>query len=139
MFDVLKLFYSVHYNIAAVCILILFAIIFVLTKKNYRTALILSAILIAINVFVYQKTVNRVWTLTEGDKTWRFSVHKDWTITEKVNEKDTLVHHWCWLDEWWDNIAKTDLVGKLWGTKQVDNYRKTSEERMNDSGPINDN
>jgi len=132
MYEVLKLFYSVHYNVGAVCILILFGIIFVLTKKNYRTALILGVILIAINVFVYKKTIDRVWTLTEGERTWKFSIEKDWTITEIVDEKDTVVHHWCWLDQWWENIASTDLVGTLWGTKQVDKYRKTSEERMKD-------
>ena len=133
MFDVLRLFHTVHYNVGADCVLIVFGIIFVLSKKNYRTALILGIILIALNVFVYQKTVNRVWTLTEGDRTWKFSVHQEWTITEIDEEKkDTTVHHWCWLDEWWDQIAKTDLVGKLWGTKQVENYRKTSEERLKD-------
>ena len=132
MYDVLKLFYTVHYNVGAVCVLIIFGIIFVLTKKNYRTALILGVILIAINVFVYKKTIDRVWTLTEGERSWKFSIEKDWTLTEIVDEKDTVVRHWCWLDQWWDNIASTDLVGTLWGTKQVENYRKTSEERMKD-------
>lgn len=132
MYEVLKLFYTVHYNVGAVCILILFGIIFVLTKKNYRTALILGVILVVINVYVYKKTIDRVWTLTEGERSWKFSIEKDWTITEVVDEKDTVVYHWCWLDQWWDNIASTDLVGTLWGTKQVDKYRKTSEERMKD-------
>lgn len=77
-----------------------------------------------------KKTIDRVWTLTEGERSWKFSIEKDWTLTEIVDEKDTVVRHWCWLDQWWDNIASTDLVGTLWGTKQVENYRKTSEERM---------
>ncbi|NLO22878.1 MAG: hypothetical protein GX116_00865 [Fibrobacter sp.] len=98
-----------------------------LSKKNHRGSIIISAIIIALNVFVYKKTVDRVWILTENEKTMRFSVHQDWTITDENGE----LHHWCWLDEWWDRIASTDLVGTLWGSKQVNSYRKTSEERLN--------
>lgn len=127
MFEVLKQFYSVHYNVGAFIILLVFTLIYMLSKKNYRGSIIISAIIIALNVFVYKKTVDRVWILTENEKTMRFSVHQDWTITDENGE----LHHWCWLDEWWDRIASTDLVGTLWGTKQVNSYRKTSEERLN--------
>ncbi|HHX15153.1 MAG TPA: hypothetical protein GX724_03205 [Fibrobacter sp.] len=126
MIEVLKQFYSVHYNVGALCVLVFMGLFFVLTKKNYRTALILAVILTAFNIFIYNKTANRVWTLTEGEQTWKFSVLKDWTIKDEKG----VVHHWCWLDEWWYQISKTDLVGKLWGTKEVESYRKTSEERM---------
>src|SRR5690554_928760 len=127
MFQVLKQFYSVHYNVGAFIILLVFTLIYMLSKKNHRGSIIISAIIIALNVFVYKKTVDRVWILTENEKTMRFSVHQDWTITDENGE----LHHWCWLDEWWDRIASTDLVGTLWGSKQVNSYRKTSEERLN--------
>ena len=127
MFEVLKQFYSVHYNVGAFIILLVFTLIYMLSKKNHKGSIIISAIIIALNVFVYKKTVNRVWILTENEKTMRFSVHQDWTITDENGE----LHHWCWLDEWWDRIASTDLVGTLWGSKQVNSYRKTSEERLN--------
>jgi|BioPla2DNA2_1021312.scaffolds.fasta_scaffold03752_6 hypothetical protein len=127
MFEVLKQFYSVHYNVGAFIILLVFTLIYMLSKKNHRGSIIISAIIIALNVFVYKKTVDRVWILTENEKTMRFSVHQDWTITDENGE----LHHWCWLDEWWDRIASTDLVGTLWGSKQVNSYRKTSEERLN--------
>lgn len=127
MFEVLKQFYSVHYNVGAFIILLVFTLIYMLSKKNHKGSIIISAIIIALNVFVYKKTVDRVWILTENEKTMRFSVHQDWTITDENGE----LHHWCWLDEWWDRIASTDLVGTLWGSKQVNSYRKTSEERLN--------
>ena len=127
MFEVLKQFYSVHYNVGAFIILLVFTLIYMLSKKNHRGSIIISAIIIALNVFVYKKTVDRVWILTENEKTMRFSAHQDWTITDENGE----LHHWCWLDEWWDRIASTDLVGTLWGSKQVNSYRKTSEERLN--------
>lgn len=127
MFEVLKQFYSVHYNVGAFIILLVFTLIYMLSKKNHKGSIIISAIIIALNVFVYKKTVDRVWILTENEKTMRFSVHQDWTITDENGE----LHHWCWLDEWWDSIASTDLVGTLWGSKQVNSYRKTSEERLN--------
>lgn len=127
MFEVLKLFYSVHYNIGALCVLVLMGLIFVLTKKNYRTALILAVILTAFNLFIYNKTVDRVWTITEGDQTRQYSIAKDWTFKDEKG----VVHHWCWLDELWYQFSETDLVSKLWGSKEVVKSRKTSEERMN--------
>ena len=50
MIDVLKAFYTIHYNFAAVSVLLLALNIFLLTKKNYKWSIIFVAVLIAFKV-----------------------------------------------------------------------------------------
>ena len=66
MIDIFKAFYSVHYNFGAFSLLILLLIIFLLTKKNFKWSLIFLAIVIAFNVFIWQRTAGKVWTITDG-------------------------------------------------------------------------
>ena len=46
MIDVFKAFYIIHYNFAAISILLLLLNIFLLTKKNYKWTIIFTAILV---------------------------------------------------------------------------------------------
>ena len=53
MIDVLKLFYTTHYNLGAVAILLLMLLIFFLSKKNFKGAIIVGVLLIVYNVGIY--------------------------------------------------------------------------------------
>lgn len=141
MIDVLKVFYPTHYNFAAVGILLLLLLIFLLTKKNIKGALVVLAILIAMNVGIYKRTEGKSWTIeippeeTSVQDSFTipqpifmtFSVKKNWTITDEKG----VTHHWCWVDEYWDRFANTDIVAKLWGSNASKKLTKSSESRVN--------
>ncbi|SHK68247.1 hypothetical protein [Fibrobacter sp. UWEL] len=141
MVDVFKVFYATHYNIGAVSALLLLFLIFLLSKKNLRTGVVILAVLVAINVAVYKKTFNKAWTIElEPEKTEQsddgynneFAVEKvtfsikNWSFVDK---KGT-THHWCWVEDYWDSFANTDIVAKLWGSNAGKKVRKSTESRL---------
>lgn len=120
-------------------------LIFFLTKKNFRGAIVVLVIVVAMNISIYKRTDGKSWTITieppatanssDGygyqDKpepiTMTFSVHKNWTITDAQGE----VHHWCWVDEYWDKFAKTDVIASIWGTNSSKKMMNSTESRTN--------
>ena len=141
MIDVMKAFYTVHYNFGAISLLLFILIIFLLTKKNFKWSLIFFAVTIAINVFIYQRTANRSWTVIvpaaedtsnsgydsyQEEQKYTFSATKNWTIKTEKGE----VIHWCWVETLMDKFANIDFVDRLWGTKQAKQLRQASEQRL---------
>ncbi len=145
MIDVLKAFYSIHYNFAALSILLLLLVIFLLTKKNFKWTIIFTAILVALNVFLYKRTDGKSWTIIipppessdpyfkPQPKTMTFSVHKDWVIVDDKGEK----HHWCWVDDYWDKFASTDVVAWIWGENASKKMMNSTESRATEAGNQN--
>ncbi|MBQ3715821.1 MAG: hypothetical protein II892_09635 [Fibrobacter sp.] len=141
MFEVLSVFYPTHYNFAALSILLTITIIWLLTKKNYRWTLILLVILVAFNIAIYKRTEGKTWTISfdeetsessevqEGPKTYTFSAHKNWTITDEKGK----THHWCWVEDWWAEFSSIDLVSAIWGDNKSKKMMKASEQRLNDN------
>lgn len=142
MFEVLKIFYTTHYNFGALSVLLLLLFIFLMTKKNLKVGIIVFAALIAFNVMIFKKTEGRAWTITiDPPETaasndgygyekpqpikMTFSVHKNWTITDDKGE----VHHWCWVDDYWDKFANTDIVAAIWGENSSKKLMKSTESR----------
>jgi len=142
MVDVLKLFYTYHYNFGAICVLLLMLIIFFLTKKNFKGAVIVLVLIAAMNVSIYKRTEGKSWTITiQPPKeaatdsygynntpepiVMTFSVHKNWTITDNQGQ----VHHWCWVDDYWDKFANTDIIASIWGTNASRTMMQSTERR----------
>ena len=75
MIDVLKAFYTIHYNFAAVSVLLLALVIFLLTKKNYKWTIIFTAVLIVFNVFLYKRTDGKEWTLEAATVKNEFGIY----------------------------------------------------------------
>lgn len=146
MFEVLKTFYTTHYNFAALSLLLLLLFIFLMTKKNVRVGIVVLAAFVALNVILFKKTDGKAWTIyidqpavtdIYGQRTtpppleMTFSAKKNWTITDEKGE----VHHWCWFDAAWDRFASTDVVAWIWGENASKKMMKSSETRLNeDSG-----
>ncbi len=140
MIDVFKVFYPTHYNFAALAILLFLLLIYLLTKKNYKWSIITLILLLAFNIGIYKRTVDREWTITidpepssdpfytQQPQTMTFSVKKNWTITDEKG----VVHHWCWVEEYWQKFASVDLVAKLWGTNSSKKLVKSSEKHAED-------
>lgn len=141
MIDVMKAFYTVHYNFGAISLLLFILIIFLLTKKNFKWSIIFFAVIIVINVFIYQRTANRSWTVIvpaaedasnsgydsyQEEQKYTFSATKNWTIKTEKGE----VMHWCWVETLMDKFANIDFVDRLWGTKQAKQLRQASEQRL---------
>ena len=137
MIDVFKVFYTVHYNFGAFSLLLLLLIIFLLTKKNFKWSLIFLAINIAFNIFIWQRTANRVWVIddtpepqnewdTPSPVTYRFSAPDHWIIENDNGEK----MHWCWVEDYMEKFLGFDFVDKLWGTNKAKKLRNASEERL---------
>lgn len=139
MIEVFKVFYPTHYNLAAISILLVLLIIFLLTKKNFKWALIFLAVCVVYNVAIYKRTEGKSWTITlEAEESpdpyyqpepqrMTFSVHKNWTIVDEKGEK----HHWCWVEDYWESFAGIDLVAKIWGENSSKKMMKSSESRIN--------
>lgn len=137
MIEVFKVFYPTHYNFAAVSILLILLLIYLLSKKNFKWSLISLALLLAFNIAIYKRTADRSWTITfEPEKSsdpyyipevkkMTFSVEKNWTITDEKGE----VHHWCWVEEYWQQFASIDVIAKLWGENSKKKMVKSSEDR----------
>jgi len=140
MIEVLKVFYPTHYNFGAVCILLVMLLIYLLTKKNYKWSIITFILLLAFNIGIYKRTVDREWTITlepepssdpyytPQPKTMTFSVKHNWTITDEKGQ----VHHWCWVEEYWQKFASMDLVAALWGENSSKKMVKSSEKHADD-------
>jgi len=140
MIEVFKVFYPTHYNFAALSILLLLLFIYLLTKKNFKWGIITFVLLLAFNIFLYKRTEGKAWTITieperSSDpyytpqaKKMTFSVKKNWTITDEKGE----VHHWCWVEDYWQEFSSMDLVSALWGSKSTKKMVKASEGRAGD-------
>lgn len=146
MIDVLKLFYTTHYNLGALAVLMLFLLIFLLSKKNFKFGIIVLALFIAYNVGIYKRTEGKAWTIeidppatesagydsysTPQPIKMTFSATPEkWTITDDKG----VTHHWCWVDEMWDKFANTDLVAKIWGENSSKKLMKSTESRASDA------
>ena len=145
MIDVLKLFYTTHYNLGAVAILLLMLLIFFLSKKNFKGAIIVGVLLIVYNVGIYKRTEGKSWTIeidppaatpneyvsyseAQPIKMTFTATPEKWTITDSKGE----THHWCWVDAMWDKFANTDLVAKIWGENSSKKMMKSTESRASD-------
>lgn len=146
MIDILKLFYTTHYNLGALAVLMVLLLIFFLSKKNFKGAIILVVILIAYNIAIYKRTEGKSWTIeidppaAESSGYDSFSkpqpikmtfsaTPEKWTITDEKGE----THHWCWLDDMWDKFANTDVVAWIWGDNASKKMMKSTENRANDA------
>jgi hypothetical protein len=97
---------------------------------------------LALNIGIYKRTDGRAWTITlEPEKSsdpyytpqakkLTFSVKKNWTITDEKGE----VHHWCWVEDYWQAFSSMDLVSALWGSKSTKKMVKASEGRADNIG-----
>lgn len=142
MIEVFKVFYPTHYNFAAVTILLVLLLIYLLSKKNFKWSIITLVLLLAFNIAIYKRTEGRTWTITvEPEKSsdpyytpqvkkMTFSVKKDWTITDEKGE----VHHWCWVEDYWQKFASMDLVATLWGENSSKKMVQSSEGRVDNVG-----
>ncbi|MBQ2560278.1 MAG: hypothetical protein II565_06800 [Fibrobacter sp.] len=142
MIEVFKVFYPTHYNFAAVTILLVLLLIYLLSKKNFKWSIITLVLLLAFNIAIYKRTDGRTWTITvEPEKSsdpyytpqvkkMTFSVKKDWTITDEKGE----VHHWCWVEDYWQKFASMDLVATLWGENSSKKMVQSSEGRVDNVG-----
>lgn len=146
MIDVLKAFYSIHYNFGLLAIIILLLGIFFLTKKMWIFAGIVLVVVLVFNVVLYKMTDGKSWTLeaavvkNEFGTEYKadpmtFSVHKNWVNKEGiiVDRGDT-IHHWCWVDQLWENFSETDVIGALWGENKSKKMIKASESHANGAG-----
>jgi hypothetical protein len=146
MIDILKLFYTTHYNLGALAVLMLLLLIFFLTKKNFKGAIIVFILLIVYNVGIYKRTEGKSWTIEidppevasngydsfskpQPIKMTFSATPEKWTITDSKGE----THHWCWLDAAWDKVANTDVVAWIWGENSSKKMMKSTETRANDA------
>ena len=146
MIDILKLFYTTHYNLGALAILFVLLLIFFLTKKNYKGAIIVVIILIVYNVGIYKRTEGKSWTIEidppaatpneyrtynepEPIKMTFSATPEKWTITDDKG----VTHHWCWLDDMWDKFSNTDVVAWIWGENASKKMMKSTETRANNA------
>lgn len=137
MFEVLNVFYSIHYNFAILSILLAITVIWLLTKKNYKWTIIFLVVLVAFNTAIFKRTDGKSWTISLESakdssqtevvsKKYTFSAAKNWTITDSKGE----VHHWCWVEDWGAKISSMDLVAVIWGENKSKKMVQASEERL---------
>ncbi len=138
MIDVLKAFYSVHYNFGIICIIILLLGILLATKKMWIFVGITALVIIILNVACYKMTEGKSWTIEPAvvktefgeikGNPMTFSVHKNWVNEEGVIvDRGDTIHHWCWVDQIWENFSETDIIGALWGENKSKKMIKASE------------
>ena len=138
MIDVLKAFYSVHYNFGILAIIILLIGILFATKKMWIFLAITVVIVLVMNVAFYKMTDGKSWTIepavvkTEFGETkgspMTFDVKKNWVNEEGVIvDRGDTIHHWCWVDQIWENFSQTDVIGALWGENKSKKMIKASE------------
>lgn len=142
MIDILKAFYPVHYNFAALSLLMLLLIIYLLTKKNYKWSIIIFVILFVFNMFIYTRTNHKSWTLTPEAYTdsygmtrmgqpMTFKPDSNWVNKKGIVFGEDTIHHWCWVDQKWAEFASMDLVAKIWGENSSKKMIKASENHAN--------
>ena len=144
MIDILKLFYTTHYNLGAVAILLAMLLLFFLTKKNFKGAIIVTALLVVYNVGIYKKTEGKAWTIEidppeagpneygsfekpQPIKMTFEATPEKWSVTDSKGE----THHWCWVDAMWDQFANTDIVAWIWGENSSKKMMKSTETGAN--------
>ena len=139
MVDVLKAFYSVHYNFGILALIILLLGIFFATKKMWIFLAIAVVVVLVINVACYKMTDGKSWTIdaavvkNEFGTEYKadpmtFSVQKNWVNKEGiVVDRGDTIHHWCWVDQLWENFSETDVIGALWGENKSKKMIKASE------------
>lgn len=138
MIDVLKAFYSVHYNFGILAIIILLIGILFATKKMWIFLAITVVIVLIMNVAFYKMTDGKSWTIepavvkTEFGETkgspMTFDVKKNWVNEEGVIvDRGDTIHHWCWVDQLWEEFSQTDVIGALWGENKSKKMIKASE------------
>ncbi len=147
MFEILKEFYLVHYNFAAISLLVVLGIIVFLTKKNFKGALIALVLLIGLNVFIYMQSkvywnaqsptsgFNNVLVLEEdGKEIFVYSCwdrkKSEWTFVqpEKIDPKHK--NHSCWVECYEEDFANTNVVDKLWAADKAKTMKKASEGQL---------
>ena len=95
MVDVLKAFYSVHYNFGILAIIILLIGIFFATKKMWIFLAITVAVVLVMNVVLYKMTDGKSWTIEAAvvknaygteykADPMTFSVQKNWVSKEGI-------------------------------------------------------
>lgn len=142
MIEVFKVFYPTHYNFAALSVLLVLLLIFLLTKKNFKWSIIVLAILLVFNLFLYKRTEGKSWTITieppanadsysapQGIQ-MTFSAHKNWEIVDEKGEK----HHWCWVEDYWQAFSGTDVIAAIWGDNKSRKMMQSSEQRATGIG-----
>jgi hypothetical protein len=138
MIDVLKAFYSVHYNFGIICIIILLLGILLATKKMWIFVGITALVVIILNVACHKMTEGKSWTIEPAvvktefgeikGNPMTFSVQKNWVNEEGVIvDRGDTIHHWCWVDQIWENFSETDIIGALWGENKSKKMIKASE------------
>jgi len=112
-------------------------LIFLLSKKNYKWSIGVAVVLIVFNVFIYNRTEGKVWTIViEPEETgdaynkpqpqeFSFSVHKNWKVTDEKGKE----HHWCWVENYWQKFAGLDLVSAIWGENSSKKMMQATEKR----------
>jgi hypothetical protein len=122
MVDVLKAFYSVHYNFGILAIIILLIGIFFATKKMWIFLAITVAVVLVMNVVLYKMTDGKSWTIEAAvvknaygteykADPMTFSVQKNWVSKEGiVVDRGDTIHHWCWVDQLWEEFSQTDVI-----------------------------
>lgn len=146
MIDVLKAFYSVHYNFGILALILLLIGILFVTKKMWIFVGITVVIILAINIVCYKKTEGKSWTLeaavmkNEFGTEYKadpmtFSVLKNWVNKDGiiVDRGDT-IHHWCWVDQLWEDFSQTDIIGALWGENKSKKMIQASESHASSVG-----
>ncbi|MCL2260055.1 MAG: hypothetical protein FWC15_01715 [Fibromonadales bacterium] len=96
MVDILKEFYSIHYNFGIIAGLMLLLAAWLGSRKNIKAVLILLGICLVYNMVL-------------SNKAKRDSHNKT------VNGK-----HWCWVEEWQKKADDYDPVKELWKEKPAD-------------------
>lgn len=146
MIDVLKAFYSVHYNFGILAIIIVLIGIFFATKKMWIFVAITLAVVLVANVVLYKMTDGKSWTIEAAvvknqygseykADPMTFSVAKNWVNKEGiiVDRGDT-IHHWCWVDQLWENFSETDVIAAIWGDNKSKKMIKASESHGDGAG-----
>ena len=97
MVEVLKAFYSIHYNFGIIAGLMVLFAAWLGSKKNVKGVLIVLGIFLVYNLVLYNKT--------------RRDPHHRTTSQGG---------HWCWVEEWQKKTDEYDPVKKLWEDKPAD-------------------
>lgn len=139
MVDVLKAFYSVHYNFGILAIIILLIGIFFATKRMWIFLAITVVVVLIMNVVLYKMTDGKSWTIEAAvvknaygteykADPMTFSVQKNWVSKDGiVVDRGDTIHHWCWVDQLWEEFSQTDVIGALWGENKSKKMIKASE------------
>ena len=97
------------------------------------------AVVLVMNVVLYKMTDGKSWTIEAAvvknaygteykADPMTFSVQKNWVSKEGiVVDRGDTIHHWCWVDQLWEEFSQTDVIGALWGENKSKKMIKASE------------